>query len=124
MGAARDAAIEYFRCMREGDADSIERLFAPDAVLSVFNGTLRRGRREIRDFYENSGMQQGVRPNPQEPLEDDKRCAVEIVVGLPDGSWARVVDIFTVNEDAQVSNLRVYQGLLLDGDIPAADSSE
>ncbi len=124
MGTARDAAIEYFRCMREGDADSIERLFAPDAVLSVFNGTLRQGRREIRDFYENSGMQQGVRPHPQEALEDDKRCAVEIVVGLPDGSWARVVDIFTVNEDAQVSSLRVYQGLLLDGDIPGADSPE
>ena len=67
MGTARDAAIEYFRCMREGDADSIERLFAPDAVLSVFNGTLRRGRREIRDFYENSGMQQGFGPTRKSP---------------------------------------------------------
>jgi SnoaL-like domain len=118
MGTARDAAMEYFRCMRESDADSMERLFAEDAVLSLFNGTVRRGRREIRDFYENSGMQQGIRPNPQEPIEDDRRCAVEIVVGLADGSHARVVDIFTVNDDGHVSSLRIYQGLLLDGDAP------
>jgi hypothetical protein len=96
----------------------MERLFAQDSILSLFNGTIRRGRQEIRDFYENSGMRQGVRPNPQEPFEDDNRCAVEIVVGMPDASYARVVDIFTVNDDGQVSSLRVYQGLLLDGDIP------
>jgi SnoaL-like domain len=114
--------MEYFRCMRESDADGMERLFAPDSVLSLFNGTVRRGPREIRDFYENSGMKQGVRPNPQEPFEDRRRCAVEIVVGLADGSYARVVDVFTVNDDGQVSSLRVYQGLLLDGDVPEGAS--
>jgi hypothetical protein len=123
MGKARDAAMEYFRCMRESDAAGMERLFAQDAILSLFNGTIRRGRQEIRDFYENSGMRLGVRPNPQEPFEDDKRCAVEIVVGMADGSYGRVVDIFTVNDDGQVSSLRIYQGLLLDGDIPDSATS-
>lgn len=123
MGKARDAAMEYFRCMRESDADSMEHLFALDAVLSLFNGTLRRGRADIRDFYENTGMRPGLRPHPQEPIEDGNRCAVEIVVGQQDGSYARVVDIFTVNDDGRVSSLRIYQGLLLDGDIPV-DASD
>ena len=48
MGSARDAAIEYFRCMREADADGIERLFAPDAFLSICDGTFRRSRADPR----------------------------------------------------------------------------
>jgi hypothetical protein len=117
MGTALIAAKEYFRCMLESDADGMERLFAADAVLSAFNGTVRRGRASIRDFYENSGMRQGIRPHPQEPIEEGNRCVVEIIVELPDGSCTRVVDIFTANDDGQVSSLRIYQGLLLDEDI-------
>jgi hypothetical protein len=105
--------------MLESDADGMERLFATDAVLSVFNGTVRRGRAPIRDFYENSSMRQGLRPHPQEPIEDGNRCVVEIIVELPDGTCTRVADIFTANDDGQVSSLRIYQGLLLDEDISA-----
>jgi hypothetical protein len=120
MGTAQVAAKEYFRCMLTSDADGMERLFAPDAVLSVFNGTVRRGRGAIREFYENSGMRQVLRPHPQEPVEEGNRCAVEIIVELHDGSYTRVVDIFTVNDYGQVSSLRIYQGLLMDEDIPPA----
>jgi hypothetical protein len=123
VGRARIAAKEYFRCMLASDADSMERLFAPDAVLIVFNGTVRRGRGAIRDFYENSGMPQVLRPYPQEPIEEGNRCVVEIIVELHDGSYARVVDIFTVNDDGLVSSLRIYQGLLLEEDISAPPRS-
>jgi hypothetical protein len=123
MGTARIAAKEYFRCMLTSDADGMERLFATDAVLSVFNGTVRHGRESIRDFYENSGMRQGIHPHPQEPIEDGNRCVVEIIVELHDGSYTRVVDIFTVNDDGLVSSLRIYQGLLLDQDISPPPSS-
>jgi hypothetical protein len=108
--------------MLASDADGMERLFAPDAVLIVFNGTVRRGRAAIRDFYENSGMRQLRRPHPQDPVEEGNRCVVEIIVELQDGSYTRVVDIFTVNDVGQVSSLRIYQGLLLDEDTSSAKS--
>jgi hypothetical protein len=118
MGKASEAATEYFRCMRERDANAMEALFAADAVLSVFNGTVRRGKQEIRDFYEYSAFRGGLRPNPGPPIEDGSRCAVEIVVGRDNDSYQRVVDIFTVNEEGEVTSLRIYEGLLLQGDRP------
>jgi hypothetical protein len=114
--------MEYFRCMLESDVAGMERLFAADAVLSVFNGTIKRGRADIRDFYDGTGMRRGIHPNPQHPIEEGNRCVVEIVVGMNDGSYGRVVDIFTVDDDGHVTSLRVYQGLLLDGDAPASTS--
>jgi hypothetical protein len=105
--------------MLTSDADGMERLFAADAVLSVFNGTVRQGRESIRDFYENSGMRQGIHPHPQEPIEEGNRCVVEIIVELRDGNYTRVVDVFTVNDDGLVGSLRIYQGLLLDEDVSA-----
>ena len=118
MGSARDAAIEYFRCMREADADGIERLFAPDAFLSICDGTFRRGAREIRDFYETTAMPGLRRPNPQKPIEDGNRCVVEIIIRRRDDDVWRVVDVFTVNDEGRVVSLRVYKGELLDDDPP------
>jgi hypothetical protein len=108
--------------MHESDVDGMERLFASDAVMSIFNGTVNRGRGEIRDFYDRSGMRLGIHPHPQEPIEEGNRCLVEIVVGTKDGTYRRVVDIFTIDDDGQVTSLRIYQGLLLDGDAPASVS--
>jgi hypothetical protein len=128
MGKARDATTEYFRCVIALDAEGMERLFASDGVLSVFGGegrpegTLKRGRSEIRNYYEGSSMRLGHHPHPQEPIEEGNRCVVEVVVELPDGTCTRVADVFTVNEEGEVTSLRVYKGLLLEEDVPSARS--
>jgi hypothetical protein len=123
MGKALDAAMEYFRCIRESDVDGMERIYAPHAVLALFNGTTARGPREIRDFYDTTGMRNGISPHPQEPIEDGNRCVVEIVVGLKDGRYTRVVDIFTVNNDGLITSLRIYHGVLLDEDVPTTSAT-
>ena len=118
MGRAWDAAQEYFRCVRESDADAIEQLFAEDAVLVMFDGTVRRGRRDIRDFYEHTAMRSGLSPQPQQPIEDGDRCAVEIMVSGRDGRPHRPLDVFTVNDDGEITLLRAYTGHVLDEDTP------
>jgi ketosteroid isomerase-like protein len=120
MGKAWDAAQEYFRCMHASDAEGIEQLFAEDAVLCLYDGTVRRGRREIRDFYANSAMRPGLAPEPQPPIEDGNRCAVEIMVRASDGTPRRPLDVFTVNDDGEITILRAYTGHVLEEDLPPA----
>jgi hypothetical protein len=108
--------MEYFRCVRESDGPGLERIFARDATLYTFEGTIRRGRAEIRDFYETRAMGTGVEAYQQTPIEDANRCAVEIIVHHADGDVFRVVDLFTVDDEGSITNLHVYRGLLLEGD--------
>jgi SnoaL-like domain len=117
MGKAWEAATEYFRCMRNSDATGIEKLFAADSVLTIFDGTVRRGRDDIRDFYEHTAMWPGLRPKPQLPVEQGDRCAVEILIRRRDESVMRVADVFTVNDAGEIASLRIYKGHLLDGDL-------
>lgn len=123
MGATRDIAAEYFRCVRDADGPGLERVFASDATLYTFEGTVRRGRREIREFYETRAMNTGVQARQLPAIEEGDRCAVEIVVRHADGEVFRVVDLFTVDDDGQITNLHVYRGLLLDGDDTLAFSA-
>ena len=116
MGKAWEAAQEYFRCVHGSDADGMAALFAEDAVLVMFDGTVRRGRAEIRDFYENVAMRPGLAPQAQAPIEDGNRCAVEIIVRGGDGVPRRPADFFTVNDDGEITMLRAYIGHALDDD--------
>ena len=116
MGHASNAATEYFRCVRESDGPGLERVFASDATLYTYEGTVRRGRGEIRDFYETRAMGTGVKAYQQAPIEEANRCAVEIIVHHSGGEVFRVVDLFTVDDEGSITNLHVYRGLLLEGD--------
>jgi len=124
MGKAWDTAQEYFRCVRASDADGIARLFADDAVLSLFDGTVRRGRGAIRDFYANTAMRPGLAPQPQAPIEDGNRCAVEIMVYGSDGVPHRPLDVFTMNDDGEITTLRAYMGHVLEEDVQHAAGQE
>lgn len=116
MGKAREAAQEYFRCVRDSDGPGMQQLFAHDALLST-SDEMRRGGPDIRAFYESRAMGTGVKAYPQVPtIEQGNRCAVEIIVHHPDGEMLRVVDLFTVDDAGRITSLHIYRGLLQEGD--------
>jgi ketosteroid isomerase-like protein len=108
MGRASEAALEYFRCVREQDAEGIGALFAPDAVVVLPNGTVMRGIDEVRTFFENVAFANAIQPHPGVPIESGDRCAVEITVGEDDSP--SVADVFVVDGGGRVSELRIYTG--------------
>jgi hypothetical protein len=127
-----DVAPEYFRSVREKDADGIAQLFAENAVRVSFQGEVADGHAAVMDWYVNRDFKQNyiwrfpdgtvVTPVPREsavvgsltPLlpgvVDGNRCAVEVAVELADGTRYRALDLFTLNEDGRVSELLVYRG--------------
>jgi ketosteroid isomerase-like protein len=117
MGRAWDTAQRYFGCVREGDADGVAALFADDGVFVMFDGTVKRGRADIRDFCANSPLRFQVTPEPLAPLEDGNRCAVEVLVREPDGNvLQRPADFFTVDDGGAITILRAFIGPTLEED--------
>lgn len=108
MSHVSDAALEYFRCVREQDAEGIGALFASDAVVVLPNGTTLRGIDEIRPFFEGVAFANAIQPHPGVPIEAGDRCAVEITVG--EDERPSVADVFVVGDDGRVTDLRIYSG--------------
>jgi hypothetical protein len=127
-----DVAPEYFRCVREKDAEGISRLFSPDAVRISFQGHVADGHAAVLDWYLNRDFKQEyiwhlADGTVLEPPAGDapvvgsltpllpgvvagNRCAVEVAVELADGSRYRALDLFTLDEDGRVAQLLVYRG--------------
>jgi hypothetical protein len=102
--------------MQTSDVDGVEALFADDAVWCGGDLTVR-GRQAIREYYETSAMPARLDPRPLEPIESGDRCAIEVMVRLPDGGVIRALDVFTLDDAGLVTTMRVYTGVVLDEDL-------
>jgi hypothetical protein len=122
---------EYFRCVREKDAEGIDQFFADDVLRISFQGQAAVGHAAVVDWYVNrdfhndyvwhlpDGSEQ--RPaakdgppyghlTPLGSVVEGNRCVAEIDVELADGTRYRALDMFTLDDTGRVSQLLVYRG--------------
>jgi len=100
-----EIVTSVFAGVRGRDHNAVANLYAPDARLTVMDGTVHEGRDAIRDFYHN--VVTVTKPNPQ---------VVGLFVNLPmvaavinAGStehFANAVDVFHV-EDGAIRSMRI-----------------
>jgi limonene-1,2-epoxide hydrolase len=91
-----EVARRYFATMRNGE--SVEALFAPDAVIRGF-GNHVRGRDAIVEIYERTQAGDAPKPDPIAIAADGNRALAELRATLRDGTVLHVVDVFEVRGD-------------------------
>lgn len=137
-----DVASEYFRCIRERDAEGLTQFFAEDAARLTYKGVSAYGSEAVLDLYFTQDfavsyvwhLPDGSRhvPGPDEPqpigslrpllpaLSSGNESMVQVEVQLNDGSAYRVVDIFTLNDEGLVTQVLVYKGPHVPPDAPSS----
>jgi hypothetical protein len=127
-----EVAEEYFRCIRDKDANGIARFFSKDAARITYKGASAHGHEAVVDWYVTQDFAVNyVWHLPDgtvfEPGPDDSppigslrpmlpgivagnRAVVEVQVDLNDGERYYVLDLFTLDGDGAVRQVQVYRG--------------
>jgi hypothetical protein len=117
-GSACEVADQYVRLIAaKRPATDVPELFAEDGVL-LYQGKLRRGRKEIHEFYDYADAAGGAIPISF--TENGAECFMEVAI-LPYGSdtWRLgVSDHFTITPDRRIARLIIYSHELGSGDPP------
>ena len=116
----KDVVLEYFRRLNEGDVDQVLELFATDAVIEDPVGSVpREGAEALREYYEITLEQARCEVTVGTPVgaQDGTSVAIPVtgrLVALQDPEQRRVsiecVDIFGVDDEGLIKDLRVYWG--------------
>lgn len=91
-----DVARSYFE--RVGRGESVDDLFAEDAVIRGF-GNHVRGRDAIAEIYARTQAGDAPKPAPIAIATDGNRALAELRATLRDGTVLHVVDVFEVEDD-------------------------
>jgi hypothetical protein len=107
-GSACEVADQYVRLVAaKRPATDVPELFAEDGVF-LYEGKLRRGRKEIHEFYDHADAAGGAIPISF--TDHGAECFMEVAV-LPYGSdtWQLgVSDHFTITPDRKIARLIIY----------------
>jgi len=116
----KDVVLEYFRRLNEGDVERVLELFAADAVIEDPVGSVpREGAEALREYYEITIEQARCRVTVGTPVgaQDGTSVAIPVtgtLVALQDPEQREVsidcVDIFEVDDEGRIHDLRVYWG--------------
>jgi acyl transferase domain-containing protein/acyl carrier protein len=119
--ARKELVLEYFRRVNEGDVDRVLDLFAADAVIEDPVGQdPRQGAEALREYYEITLEQAATEVVVGKPTgaQDGSSVAIPVtghLVALRDPERRRVsidcVDVFQIDGDGRIKELRVYWGL-------------
>ena len=119
--ARKELVLEDFRRVNEGDVDRVLDLFAADAVIEDPVGQdPRQGAEALREYYEITLEQAATEVVVGKPTgaQDGSSVAIPVtghLVALRDPERRRVsidcVDVFQIDGDGRIKELRVYWGL-------------
>jgi ketosteroid isomerase-like protein len=109
MSRIEDLALSYFEKVRAKDAEGLGAMFADDGALLGLGRSLV-GPAQIAAWY--AELFATASPNPQVNAlaADGDLCFAEIAGRRPDGSVARVIDLFSFNAEGRIVEMAVYLG--------------
>lgn len=105
-------ARRYIALSNAGDYDAMADLFADDAEwIPLLPIASRRGREAIRDGYlrQVKATNRPIINDRYYTAPDGRTCVVEFDVDLGEQGTTAIVDIFTLNDRAEIARLAVYR---------------